>query len=183
MITGMINIQELCLLFSSHVASCKSCGVVCGRNAAFESWFRVELIPVLSDIGYKDIVTDYSYPNIKNKADLAINLKEEKIVFELKSFVNHQDSNKKKEYPEQVMRLKNLLLDDSNGVIQVITFTTFIGYTELPMKRIINKTFNQNEWNIHGPIKLHKDYELMILITEKRRQDWNSACHHWQAAS
>jgi hypothetical protein len=129
----MINIQELGLLFSEHVTSCKSCSTVCRRNAAFESWFRVELIPVLGDIGYTNIVTDYNYPNIKRKADLAINLNEGKIVFELKSFVNYQDSNKKEKYPEQVTRLKNLLIDDSSEVIQVITFTTFAGYTDTSM--------------------------------------------------
>jgi hypothetical protein len=166
----MINIQNLGLLFSEHVCSCKSCAIVCGRKAAFESWFRVELITVLSDMDYKDIVTNYNYPNTKNKADLAINLNEGKIVFELKSFVNYEDSNKKEKYPEQVANLKNLLIDDSNEVIQVITFTTFIGYTETSMKKIINKTFNQSEWTFYGPTKLHKDYELMILLTETKNR-------------
>ena len=124
---------------------------------------------MLSDICYTNIVTDYNYPNTKNKADLVINLDKGKIVFELKSFVNHQDSNKKEKYPEQVTRLKDLLIDDSSEVIQVITFTTFAGYTDTSIKKIIDKTFDQSEWNFYGPARLHEDYELMILLTEKSR--------------
>jgi hypothetical protein len=65
----MLNVENLFNGFSAHITSCKSASFVCGTRASFESWFRVELFPVLCELGYSagSIDPDFNYPNSGNK--------------------------------------------------------------------------------------------------------------------
>lgn len=161
----MINIKVLFEEFSSHVASCKSVLFVCTTHAAFESWFRVELVPVLWRLQYSSdsIETKYTYPNSSDKADLCVKDQQGDIVFELKSFVSGQDANKKANYPGQIKKLEKLIVDPS--VLQVITFTTFIGYSEIRMRNYMDLFFTNDSWDILGPNKFIKQYPLYVAIT------------------
>lgn len=162
---NMIDIERLYKGFSKHVATCKSAPVVCNINAAFESWFRVELIPVLYELGYpySQIKTNYTYPDGK-KADLCVESEQGDIVFELKPFVSNADANKINNYPSQIKRLEKLVSSE-HRVLQVITFTTFIGYSEKRMNTLMNLFFTNVSWNIYGPKKLIDQYSLFVVIT------------------
>ncbi len=161
----MIDIKVLFENISNHIAYCKSAPFVCTKQAAFESWFRVEIMPVLWDLQYPSdsIITEYTYPNSRDKADLCVKDQQGDIVFELKSFVSMQDSNKTKSYPKQIEKLEKLIANPS--VLQGITFTTFIGYSETRMNNYMNRFFNNNSWDILGPNKLIKKYQLYAAIT------------------
>ncbi len=165
----MINIKELFEKFSNHIDSCKSAPFVCTTHAAFESWFRVELIPVLCELQYtyNSIETNYTYPNSRDKADLCVKDNHCNIVIELKSFVTAQDSKKKEKYPTQIKKLEKLIFDPT--VIQVITFTTFIGYSESRMKNYLQRFFTNHSWEILGPSKLIKKYPLYAAITSMNK--------------
>jgi hypothetical protein len=165
----MINIKELFEKFSNHVDSCKSAPFVCTTHAAFESWFRVELIPVLLELqySYNSIETNYTYPNSRDKADLCVKDNQGNIVIELKSFVIGQDSNKKDNYPIQLKKLEKLTFDPT--VIQVITFTTFIGYTESRMENYMQRFFTNPPWEVLGPSKLIIKYALYAAITNMNK--------------
>lgn len=163
----VIKIKKLFKKFSKHVASCESVEFVCSTDAAFESWFRVELCPVLLKLGFekKDIHFSYTYRNPPGKkADLCLSTHRGDIVLELKSFVCGQDRNKWEKYPEQTARLKKLI--DDPGVLQVITFTTFIGYPrKATMGKYMDKFFGDPRWDIIGPAKVIKRYRLYLAIT------------------
>lgn len=161
----MINISTFSKEIKSHVKKIKSSSFVCSTKASFESWFKVELIQVLYDMGYtrSQIKTKFNYPRKKNIADIAINDQNGKIVFELKPFVIKQDSNKKEEYPKQIARLENL--SNEKDTQQVITFTTYIGYSNEQMLKLIEMLFNKNLWEIIGPEKLISEYELYFTVT------------------
>ncbi len=165
----VIKIKKLFKKFSKHVASCESARFVCTTQAAFESWFRVELNPVLWKLGYpfEDIDTKYTYPDSTKKADLCIRTPRGDIVFELKSFVKDQDVTKKNEYPKQIARLEELI--HNSGVLQVITFTSFIGYRREAIMQDINRWFQDGRWNIIEPAKLIKRYPLHVAITSMTR--------------
>lgn len=161
----MIDIRKLFEKFQNHISTCTSAPFVCNIHASFESWFRVELIPVLCELGYNpdQITTNYSYPH-GTKADLCVYSQQGEIVFELKPFVKGQDSNKKVTYPRQIEALEKLINTDGN-VSQVITFTTFIGYSERSMNTLMNSFFKSNSWDIIGPSKLIDQYQLYATIT------------------
>jgi len=161
----MIEIENLFKECSKHIATCKSAPIVCNIRAAFESWFRVELIVVLLNLGYslEHIETNYTYSNSSDKADLCIRTERGDIVFELKSFVDGQDSNKKTKYPNQIKKLESASL--SPTVAQVLTFTTFIGYSENKIKSYVKMFFQNNSWRIFGPIKLLDQYRLFVILT------------------
>lgn len=161
----MIDIKELFNKFSHHVDSCKSALFLFTRHAAFESWFRVELVPVFWELQYPSelIETNYGYPNSKDKADLCVRAEQGNIVIEIKSFVSGQDSNKKQNYPKQIKKLENLITNPS--VVQVMTITTFIGYSETRMENYMNRFFTNDAWKIVGPDKLIENYPLYVAIT------------------
>jgi hypothetical protein len=160
----MIDAKELLRKLSSHVASCKSSSFLCSVHAAFESWFRVELVPVLQELQYpsSSIETNYTYPNSNDKADLCVRDILGDIIFELKSFVHGQDSNKKQKYPSQIKKLEKLIANHS--VLQVLALTTFIGYSETQMANYTEHFFASGSWNVLGPLRLVKQYPLHIAI-------------------
>jgi hypothetical protein len=59
----VIDINDLFQLLSNHVATCRSAPFLCDTLTSFESWFRVEIIPALWDLGYdtNNIDMDYCY--------------------------------------------------------------------------------------------------------------------------
>jgi hypothetical protein len=108
----MLNVEDLLQRFSAHVTNCKSAPFVCSTRASFESRFRVELFPVLCELGCptESIDPDFTYPSSGNKADLCVKIKAEQIVFELKCFVDGADAHKKSSYPDQTKRLEQLVM-------------------------------------------------------------------------
>jgi hypothetical protein len=164
----IINIEKLFKKFSNHVKSCKSKYFVCSTHASFESWFRVELNPVLWQLGYKSesIRTNWTYPDSRGKADLCVKTSKGDIIFELKSFVEGQDAKKINSYPNQLKRLENLLSGSSgSGIIQVIAFITFIDYDVEQLKRIVKILFpEKTRWQTRDATPLIKNYPLRIMI-------------------
>jgi hypothetical protein len=114
-------------ILSDHVKACRSADIICGSNAAFESWFRVEIVPVLLDLKVPrgSIGTNYTYPGSANKADLYARTPEGLVIFELKSFVSGQDAQKKKAFFHQITNLEQLIT--APEIAQVIAFATFLG--------------------------------------------------------
>jgi len=161
----VIDIEKLFKRFSAHVVRSRSAPFICTTSSANESWFRVELIPILWEFRYPpdSVATNYNYPNSKKKADLCVRAKLGDIVFELKSFVVDQDSNKKETYPGQIKRLEKLI--SHRSVLQVIAFTTFIGYSENRMGNYMDLFFAHDSWDILGPRKLIGKYPLYVAIT------------------
>ncbi|HNQ29207.1 MAG TPA: hypothetical protein PKM87_03720 [Methanolinea sp.] len=164
-----LDIKELFSKMAAHTAACSSSQFLCSTRASFESWFRVELVPVLVHMGipFQDISPDFTFPD-GGKADLCIQSSSEVILFELKPFVSGQDSNKKIEYPRQINRLLKYLSENSN-FLQVITFTTFYGYTEYRMRKFSEDFFSDPRWEIVGPNPLVEGYPLYLVLTSAVR--------------
>ncbi len=160
----MIRLDSLSDRFSKHILTCKSAKFVLNRDAAFESWFRVELVPVLEELGYSadQIETNYRYPETGGKADLCVRI-DGCIVFELKSFVSGQDANKKQEYPKQIKRLEKII--ESKSCNQVIAFTTFIGYSQQQMQNYLRSFFDSTKWETFGPLKISEEDRLYVSIS------------------
>lgn len=167
----LLDIKELFVKMSAHTATCSSSQFLCTTRASFESWFRVELVPVLMTLGvpYEEISPDFTFPD-RGKADLCIQSGGDVILFELKPFVFGQDSTKKEDYPRQIARLLDHL-DKNKSISQVITFTTFNGYSEKKMNKFREDFFSDPRWEIVGPSPLVKGYPLHLILTSAVRTD------------
>jgi hypothetical protein len=167
----MLDLNIFFNQLAKHVGSCRSAPIVCGAKASFESWFRAEIIPVLWDLQIPaDVIdTNYGYPDSRNKADLCARTKDGCIVFELKTFVIKQDSNKLKDYPNQIKRLETLVL--RADVIQVVAFTTFLGYSEGQMVKHLTRFFESKTWNVVGPKQLLDPHPLFVVIADLTKQN------------
>ena len=141
----MLDTTQFLNHFVSHFQTCKSSRFILKSPASFESWFRAE-IPIVLEKWYSisDIDTNFKYPNNSTKADLVIKTKDETIVFELKSFVLHQDANKKGSYPIQIKALETIV--NSHFCKQGVTFTTFMGYSKKQVDSMLVKFFTNNKW-------------------------------------
>jgi len=161
--SATIDLQQLFDSLTKHVLSCKSAHFVLNRHASFESWFRVELVPVLQGLGYSEdqIQTDYTFPGSRNKADLYVRADGD-LVFELKPFVKGQDSRKKERYPRQIKNLENIV--ESGQCQQVIALTTFVGYTKENMQEYMKHLFGNSRWRIIGPSKVSGEYALHLAV-------------------
>ncbi|MDE2589236.1 MAG: hypothetical protein KGL95_06180 [Patescibacteria group bacterium] len=91
-----------------------------------------------------NISTNFDYPDKNTKADLDVRTEKERIVFELKSFVLHQDAKKKESFPKQIKSLETIV--DNNYCNQGITFTTFMNYSEKQLDSMLGKFFTNNKW-------------------------------------
>ncbi len=160
----MIDIEDLFDKYSEHVSSLKAAPFICNIHAAFESWFHVELVPVLWELGIADanIEPRYAYPNSSGSADLGIKTREGVIVFELKSFVNGKSAAKEADYPKQIRKLAEVV--SNREALQVIAFTTFIGYSEVSMMNHVTKFFGKDPWDVTGPSRLVEPYGLHLCI-------------------
>jgi hypothetical protein len=137
----MIDLNVLAGALVRHVDSCRSADIVCALPNAVESWFRVELVPALMDIGVppQHVDFNFTYPGTRDKADIAILAPEGFTVFELKSFVCSADANKIEKFPKQIARLESLV---RNKVIaQGMAFCTFCGYTRDRTERLAGGFF------------------------------------------
>lgn len=142
----MLEANQFLNQFINHFHTCKASKFILKTPASFESWFRAE-IPIVLENWYNlsDIDTNFRYPDSNNKADLVIKANNETIVFELKSFVSHQDSNKKDSYPNQIKALEEIV--NSKFCQQGIAFTTFMGYSKKQVDSLLLKFFSSNKWN------------------------------------
>ena len=166
--TDFVDITRLAKTFASHVGTLKSAAFVCSRHASFESWFRVELIPTLNELGVptQNIRTDFTYPKSRSKADLILDLKRGHCVFELKPFVRGQESQKMTDFPRQLRRLIGLL--GTNEIVQVIAFTTFIGYGPEALQNRVRQFFGNDPWHSIGPMPVLNRYPLQMCIANVR---------------
>ena len=160
----MLNAEDLLQRFSAHITNCKSAPFVCSTRASFESWFRVELFPVLCELGCptESIDTDFNYPNSGNKADLCVTSEAEQIVFELKCFVAGAHAHKKVCYPGQTKRLEQLFM--THAIQQALAVTTFYGYSETQMRNYTSVFFESTSWKIAGPFKIVDQYPLRMAV-------------------
>jgi hypothetical protein len=139
LVKHMIELDNLAAALAGHVGSCRSAEVVCALPIAVESWFRVELITALMDIGVsrQHVNFNFTYPGTRDKADLAVLEPEGSAVFELKSFVCFADAIEK--FPKQIARLESLVRRRATD--QGIAFCTFCGYTEDRIERLCRGFF------------------------------------------
>lgn len=161
-----LDLATLAQSVSKHVSTCTSARFLCTTQASFESWFRVELVPILMEMGveYDTISPDYTYPSSNHKADLVCSTEGGQIIMELKSFASKQDRNKRNQYPEQIKRLYSLI-NQNASIAQVITFTTFQGYSPRQLSALIEGLFNPLQWSMVGPAPVVKAYpSLQFLI-------------------
>jgi len=128
----------------------------------------VELIPALNDLGVptNSIRTDFTYPTSRSKADLILDLKGGHCVFELKTFVSGQESQKMTDFPGQLQRLLGLL--GTNKIVQVIAFTTFIGYGPEALQNRLGQFFGSDPWHSIGPMPALNRHPLQMCIAESR---------------
>lgn len=166
--TGFIDIARLAEVFRNHVATLRSANFVCSRHAAFESWFRVELVPALNELGIPadNISTDFTYPGSRFKADLIVDLRDGDCAFELKPFVSGQESQKMTKFPSQLRRLLGLL--GTGRIVQVIAFTTFIGYGPEALQNRLRQFFGNDRWHSDGPMVVLNRHPLQMCIAESR---------------
>jgi hypothetical protein len=138
----MIDLDTLANALIHHVNSCRSADVVCSLPNAVESWFRVELIPALVDIGVsvQNIDFNFTYPGTRDRADVAVAAPDFVTVFELKSFVCSADANKIAKFPQQIARLESLV--QSKAITQGVAFCTFCGYTGDRVQRLSREFFS-----------------------------------------
>jgi hypothetical protein len=161
----LISIEKLANEFSEHTKKCESAPFVCSVAASFESWFHVELVPVLQtyfNYPLTSIETNFNYPNTTRKADLCVRDVSGPIVFEFKQFVTGADQNKLKEYPSQLNRLEKLITE--SNVEQVIAVTTFMGYSQFVMNKLVARLF-ETKWTTIGPRALVERYPLQITFS------------------
>jgi hypothetical protein len=165
----MIDNRSLVDAMKEHVASAKSSYFLTTTRAAYETWFRVELAPVLGRLGIPQVDLDphFNYPGTNQKADLVARIRDSLIVFELKSFVEAADSNKMVEFPKQLRRLEGLL--GSTNIIQVIAFVTFLGYSDQRMKGYLERLFGKDQWHVVGPELAVKDGNLFLAVASRSR--------------
>lgn len=160
----MIDIRLLLDAMKKHVASAQSSRFLTTTRAAYETWFRVEMAPVLEELGIlqSNLDPDFKYPESNQKADLVARIKERLVVFELKSFVDEADSNKVAEFPKQLLRLEALL--DKPNVIQVLAFVTFFGYSHRRMQGYLERFFDKDRWSLVGPELAGKEGDLFLAV-------------------
>ena len=156
-----IDTNQLLTEFMSHIATCRSKVFVLNQVAAFESWFQVELAYVLLQAGHGELNTNYTYPGTKRKADLQVLAKLGSVVFELKCFVAHQDANKTVAFPQQLQRLRQVVVD--GRARQGIAIVTFIGYSDKATLDWFMKLFPKAEWGSRA-LRRFKQHGLWVGI-------------------
>lgn len=67
---------------------------------------------------------------------------------------------KKTDYPNQLRRLLGLL--GTQNVVQVVAFTTFIGYGQTALHNRIQTFFGNAKWERVGPIPIVDEYPLQM---------------------
>jgi len=162
----MLDLDLFQKKFIKHISTQKSSSFLLNVHASFECWFKVELVPILQEIGFNhnQINTNFGYPDCKDKADLAVKTQDNKdIVFELKIFVKNEDSIKKETYPIQIKRLEKLF--DDKHCVQAVTLTTFFGYSDTQMKNYLEDFFVDSRWKHYGLRHLGKK-SFYLLFSE-----------------
>ncbi|MGH9403770.1 MAG: hypothetical protein ACRD2P_16915 [Terriglobia bacterium] len=160
----MLDAAKFAEEFVTHVRQCPSGIVACSGCAAFESWFLVELAQMMSASNRFDTIRfSYNYPESRGKADLMAEIREHRIVFELKCFVLGADSNKLKAWPEQIERLSHLLRDGHTR--QCVAISTFSRYKREKLAGLL-KSFHPLPWKVAGPYKFFEseDAPLQLVV-------------------
>lgn len=133
-------------------------------RASFESWFRVELVVVLEQLGVPMNLVDpsFTYPHSNDKADLVVRDPKGLVVFELKSFVEGAESQKLGDFPRQVKRLRRLVEEEI--VSQVIAFVTLYGYSQRQLLSRAAGFFAEGPWRVVGPEPTAPFGSLHLLV-------------------
>jgi hypothetical protein len=152
-----------------HITNLSSAPFACNRDAAFESWFRVELYPVLLAVGFLpgQISPNYNYQSAPRiKADLISSDGIDRNIFETKSFVKNADGNKRPAFTNQLNKLLTEL--QKHYVDQIIAIATFQGYTVKQMNKWHNRLAiwapHRRGWQHMGPRVLAQPFRLQIWI-------------------
>ena len=161
----MIDPNKFSSDFIVHVATLAGTQIVADELTALESWFRVEIPSMLigNGLSREMLLFNYKYPlNPKSKADLCLH---NQIVFELKCFSRTGDSNKKNAYPGQIAMLRDHVI--RKQICQAICFTTFAGYKDTNLKKMIVQFWPAaNGWTHSGPHDLLPGSRLKFLVSE-----------------
>ena len=158
--------QSIASALRAHVAANPGAVIVASYPTAFESWFRAEIALVLIQLGYSRSNLDfrYEYPvsggTQRKYADLAFR-GDWPVVFELKPFVNHADSNKKTTFPTQLALLENHVA--SRHIAAGVAFATFFGYSSNQVHARIRSLFNAR-WTVSGPHLLLVEHPLEFVV-------------------
>jgi len=159
----MIEVDTLAEAFARHVGSCRSASIVCALPIAVESWFRVELVPALIDVGVslEHVSFNFTYAGTRDKADIAVIGSAHSAVFELKSFVCSADANKIEKFPKQIARLESLV--QTKVATQGIAFCTFFGYTNNRLEGLC-KGFFPSSWHTTQVRLLREAHPLRFML-------------------
>lgn len=166
----ILSPQQIVSGMRNHIAAFHSSQFLCQANAAFESWFRVELFSVLCNLGFQpnQISVTYKYHIApRMRADLLLDDGKQKNLFEIKSFVSQQDRNKRRLFPKQINRMVQEYR--AGYVNQIVAFATFNGYGQRAMNNW-NQTLarwlrNTNfRWRQVGPQTLMPPYSLQVWV-------------------
>ena len=147
--------------FLRHVATRPSGFVACSVGAAFETWFQVELAYMLHAKGLGSVQFGYDYPHSRSKADLACEGGGAISVFELKCFVRGADANKMLKWPEQLIRLVDLV--KNRHAAQGLAVSTYYGYSEEKMTDLTLRFFS-SPWRRFGPRKFLENAPLQMVL-------------------
>jgi hypothetical protein len=143
-----------------------SAALVASWEAAFESWFRVELAATLTTVGVSQdqIAFRCPYPQSRERADLLVTLKSP-IPFELKCFVCGADAKKLSAFPEQIKRLERYV--QNRAFSQAVAFATLFGYTDARERGLLS--FFAPAWKLVGPLRVLDGHPLKFVLAEIRR--------------
>ncbi len=163
MLTRMVDIEVLARRFIELVGTLKSAEVACTFLNGIEGWFRIELVPILVDMGGHNIGPRHAFPG-QQSADLYLTMQGHLCVFEVMCLVDGSDANKLKRFPGQLDRLQHAVEDRS--ICQGIAFVTFnyprTGTAKVP--RLVREFFGPRGWKQEGPRPLYRDCPLQLHL-------------------
>jgi len=157
-----MDIEELLSRFIDHVNKLRSARFVCSAQTAVEGWFRVEVVPVLEDMGIPLNRINPRFHINGGQADLAVEKEDGYVVFEFMCFVKGADSEKKRRFPQQLDRLERAVT--KRRITQGIAFVTFSGYSNTQPENLIKKFFGKRDWKTKGPLEVVSGHPLRICL-------------------
>ena len=169
----MVDIQDLARRFITHVGTLKSAELACTFLTGIEGWFRIEVVPVLLEMGGHTIGPRFSFPG-RQSADLYLTMQGHLCVFEVLCLVQGADAEKVKRFPTHLDRLERAVEDRS--VCQGIAFVTLNYPRGGPAKvhHLVQRLFGTRNWEGKGPTPLYSECALQLYLASVTA----SACQH-----
>jgi hypothetical protein len=160
----VINVAEFLGRFITHVNSLRSAGLVCSVATGLEGWFRVEVTPVLMDMGAEKVSSRFDFPG-GGQADLAAEFDGHRAVFEIMCLVEGADAKKIERFPSQLDRLENAVRE--NAICEGLAIVTFQYPRSGSAKvdRLRERFFGERQWTAAvGPQKACPNRTLEIYV-------------------